>query len=236
MLQPIRRHALPFILFALIIIVWLSFAETTPGSLPLPLARRARQHPISTLIAQAEQRHAQQQTNSSLTLRAAFNAYRAAHDGRLPPRGWDKWYKASRERNVCNLDRFTEMKKSLQLFRALEPREVRERQRLLDERGIAGMVAVRDGRVLEYNRMVGMGVSKGRGGHESCVFRRGFVVLLNALAQDWHEELPDVEFIINGLDEPRVATDHALQIELEQLSAKGRSECFLSLSRARALS
>ncbi|ORY88466.1 hypothetical protein BCR35DRAFT_276816 [Leucosporidium creatinivorum] len=220
--SPHRRRFLILLPCALLGLFVLALREHPISPHLFPLSSHNTPHPISTLIAQAAEQHRQRLTEKSTSLAEATELYRR-RTGRLPPRGFDSWYHASRARGVCNLDRFDEMQKSLKMWWAVSPAEVRGRIDLLDRWGLGGKVAVRSGKVLEWKDMVSLGVSKGKDrASERNPFRLGWAEVLRGIEEDWRETLPDVDFIVNGLDEPRVLMDWSLRTELERLADLGQ--------------
>ncbi|GAA6014398.1 hypothetical protein JCM10207_005447 [Rhodosporidiobolus poonsookiae] len=184
-----------------------------PFTPPIPLV-----HPIPALLRAAEAEHLRRIGSAPQTLEAAYARYVQKH-GRRPPKGWDAWWAFARRKGACRIDGFDEMYRSLGVWWAVEGAEVRERTEAIARSGLStlGRVRVREGRVQDKERMQSEEV---RSGGESFA-RSALEEMVQALV-DEGVKLPDVDFFINELDEPRVVIPYNLRRELEQRGKKRR--------------
>ncbi|BGP50176.1 hypothetical protein JCM10450v2_006087 [Rhodotorula kratochvilovae] len=206
-------------------LVLLTLAFLALKILPLPFtAPISLHHPIPRLIAAAEAEHARRAASEPQTLEQAYARYVSRH-GRRPPKGYDAWYNFAVQRGACRIDGFDEMHDSLRVWWGVEGREIRERMERIGAAGdgasALGRVRVRDGRLVRWAEMLEAGVAVGASNMDDQYARRAFAEMLDGLI-DEGVRLPDVDFFISQLDEPRVVVPYELRTELEARGKKRR--------------
>jgi hypothetical protein len=148
------------------------------------------QHPIATLVGNAEQDFEQLQSRQSKTLTAAVNEYRRRYHMHPPPH-FDKWFQFAQSRGAQLIDEYDTIYHSLLPFWAIEPKVIRERAR----------------EALGYdNAVIGVLIRKGKvtlveGGGDGHKWQRDATV---GMMGDFVEFLPDMDLVFNTHDEPRV--------------------------------
>ncbi|KXN85628.1 Beta-1,2-xylosyltransferase 1 [Leucoagaricus sp. SymC.cos] len=85
-------------------------------------------HPIHDLIAEAENKWHVKQNRASKNIREAFYEYQRRY-GRLPPRGFDKWWDFITEHDVQLPDDYDQIWLDLELFWGMDPVELQRIQR-----------------------------------------------------------------------------------------------------------
>jgi len=182
------RRLVPILALAALTLLWLlgAFASPTP-------------HPITTLLREAKRKHAAAAAARPRSLGQAYAQY-VALNGRLPPRGFDSWYALTVRLEACRLSGFKELRDSLQVWWALEPREIRARQDALgaEDHKKMGWVRVRDGHVHDWDEMVRRGYPTGV---EDQVRHKGSRSAFEEMLQEVEREgghLPDGEFMRRG--------------------------------------
>ncbi|GJN92931.1 hypothetical protein Rhopal_005974-T1 [Rhodotorula paludigena] len=186
-----------------------------PFTAPIPVP-----HPVPALLARAAQTHAQRRANEPQTLEQAVERYRARHDGRRPPKGFDAWYHFAVRRGACRIDGFEGLYDALRVWWGVEGAEIRQRMDRMggEESSALGRVRVRDGRLVGWDEMRQEGVGTGARDMENQYARVAWSEMLQGLI-DEGVRLPDVDFFVNQLDEPRVVLPYEERVALE---ARGR--------------
>ncbi|GAA5977769.1 hypothetical protein JCM10908_005088 [Rhodotorula pacifica] len=174
------------------------------------------QHPIPQLIARAEAEDARRRAAEPKTLQEAYSLYQTRH-GRPPPKGYDAWFFYARRNKACRIGGFDELYKSLAVWWGVDPREIRERtERLGDPKSHAlGRVSVRQGQIVTWEEMRQRGMGRGAEEMDDAEARTALEEMLSRLIED-DVRLPDVDFFVNQLDEPRVLLDYDERTDLEQ--------------------
>lgn len=152
-------------------------------------------HPIEELILEAHKDFARLQSQQSKTLRSAVKEYQKRYL-RKPPPGFEKWFAYAKAKQSPLVDNFDIINEDLKPFWKVEPR------RLLEN----------------INHVTGLS----RLSLQKCGFANGQYNgtsnewLINDLGQLFHEVshgIPDVDFALNLLDEPRFTTTrHVLNV------------------------
>lgn len=143
-------------------------------------------HPVPILLEAAAREHAALRASRSTSLRAAYARYVQAHQRRPPP-GYDAWFYAAESVGACNVDDFGEMYRSLELWWALEPAEIRARAEQLAGMHALSRVRVRDGRPVPFGELEESGVVSGK----TSYARTALEGMLSAAVDRWKANLPD---------------------------------------------
>ncbi|KAJ7178197.1 glycosyl transferase family 90-domain-containing protein [Mycena filopes] len=159
----------------------------------VPLADTAPPPPEAPPVTAAEQSINELYARQSQTLEQAIARY-TVRNARPPPANFDKWYNFARDKN-CLVDDYDQIRRDFEPFYQLAERDPAHFQQMIDRgrelmlKDPKGMVAIQvvDGAVKmpEYTGSVFDGEWK------------------DTLSKFAHI-LPDMEFLINGRDEPRV--------------------------------
>lgn len=114
----------------------------------LLLVNPAGRHPIHGLIERAEREWRLKVHGQSRTLPAAIATYRQRYH-RNPPAGFDKWWTWAKERKVILVDEYDQVHRDFEPFHALEPVDLRHRNKVMQERAHTFTVSIdlRDGKV-----------------------------------------------------------------------------------------
>lgn len=140
----------------------------------------AKQHPIDTLIAEADTLFDQLLAKESKTVGAAAEAYRARR-GRHPPPGFDAWYHFAVKNDALIIeDFFDQIYHDLEPFWALDPALMRKEAAAFDQN-----ITVRDGFANTTS---------------SWFWTE---IWLDLVASIQHL-LPDMDIALNPMDEPRI--------------------------------
>ncbi|RPA77979.1 hypothetical protein BJ508DRAFT_319022 [Ascobolus immersus RN42] len=167
-------------------------------------------HPIAKLIRKAEALQYLEDERRSKTLEEAVKRYKEKW-GRLPPPGFDKWYKYAKDKGVWNVDtHFDQINHDLRPFWSIPPADLRRLVRgLLEEdakqTGLAGF-HIRKGVVSLSSQT-----------EKAKNFRTDlFSKMLKTVTKNM-PDLPDLDFVMNRLDQPRVLVPFEdLQVALEK--------------------
>jgi hypothetical protein len=84
-------------------------------------------HPIATLMADAEAKYRATLARQSTSLKEAVRVYQTRHDGRNPPKGFDKWWQFVTDHGVLLVDEFDSVSEDLEPFWQLTGEEFRAR-------------------------------------------------------------------------------------------------------------
>ncbi|KAJ9111349.1 hypothetical protein QFC19_001117 [Naganishia cerealis] len=101
--------------------------ETKNGLLRVDLNLPGSQHPISQLIDKSQEKWEAKKAKQSTTLKQAVEEYKKRHRGKLPPKGFDKWWKFVIKHNVPLVDEYDNIMRDLSLFGAFSPKELNKR-------------------------------------------------------------------------------------------------------------
>ncbi|ODV88932.1 glycosyltransferase family 90 protein [Tortispora caseinolytica NRRL Y-17796] len=137
------------------------------------------------------------------TLKEYALKYQRQH-GRAPPPGFDKWFKFALEKGCVDFDHFDAIYEDLELFWKVPASDIRGAMKGLLRLPYFASVSVKDGEV-----------SSSVGG-----YRVGDV---NEMVRSIAQHLPDMEFVLNLRDEPRVMLPDKLIQELRNSKNGGIS-------------
>ncbi|MCJ1418672.1 hypothetical protein MMC32_005021 [Xylographa parallela] len=144
-------------------------------------------HPISKLIAEADQTWRQYDSGRSMTFKETVSKYRRRY-GRHPPPRFQEWYKFARERHVYNIDDFDQIMDDLRPFWAIEPTIIRRLAAHMwevDVDGIAG-IHIRNKTIV------------------SLTNRSWRSETMQTLIERFIDHIPDMDIALNRFDQPRV--------------------------------
>ena len=144
-------------------------------------------HPIATLMKEADQKFRDYESGRSMTFRQTVEKYRSKY-GRHPPPRFKDWYKYARKKNTFNIDDFEQVMDDLRPFWAIEPRKLRQYTMHMWEdpnHGVAG-IHIRNHKVAKLTNIMWRSET------------------LKSLIQKFVEYLPDMDIMMNRLDQPRV--------------------------------
>ena len=144
-------------------------------------------HPISLLIADADEIWRAYENSRSTTFRQTVSKYRRKY-GRHPPPGFKDWYLFARRKHVHNIDDFEQIMDDLRPFWAIEPRIIRNLAANMwsgKDDGVAG-IHIRDHKVVKESNHSWRSET--------------LITLVKKLAK----HLPDMDIAMNRLDQPRV--------------------------------
>jgi hypothetical protein len=150
----------------------------------LPAFRRPDDHPISELIEGARARFVGLLGKRSLSVEQAAHRYRERR-GRHPPPGFDVWFDAAKRKNAIIVEEFFDrIHHDINPFWALDPLEVRRQAH-------------------EQPQLIRV-----RGGKADFITddpnRPEWIQLWTKLVQEMMPHLPDLDMVINVMDESRV--------------------------------
>ncbi|RHZ59742.1 putative capsule-associated protein CAP1 [Aspergillus thermomutatus] len=148
------------------------------------------QHPIATLVENAEHEFEQLHSRQSKTLTDAVNEYRRRYNMHPPPH-FDRWFQFAQSRGVQLIDEYDTIYHSLLPFWAIEPKLIRERARetLGYDNAVIGLL-IRNGKVTLVE-----------GGGDEHKWQRDATA---GMMSDFVKFLPDMDLVFNTHDEPRV--------------------------------
>ena len=144
-------------------------------------------HPISKLIAEADQTWRQYDSGRSMTFRETVSKYRRRY-GRHPPPKFQEWYKFARERHVYNIDDFDQIIDDLRPFWAIEPKIIRKLAAHMwevDVDGIAG-IHIRNKKIVRQSNASWRSET------------------MKTLIERFIDHIPDMDIALNRFDQPRV--------------------------------
>lgn len=145
-------------------------------------------HPIEVLVKKANEDFAAMLASQSETVDQAIAEYERRYR-RVPPPGFESWFRLSQEANCPIVDNFDTVMQTLDPFWGLSGQEVRARATMMSDKPPLAVVSI-------TNHTVTMP-------EDSLVLAH-----FNEIIMEWtnrHKDLlPDMEFVVNGLAEPRV--------------------------------
>lgn len=159
-------------------------------------------HPIRTLIANANADFEALKSRQSTSLSQAVAEYKRRY-GLSPPPNFDKWYAFAKERKVVLVDEFDTIHDLLLPFRGLPPAVLRAR--VTEALG-------------HDNMLIAMQIRQGNATHSEGG-RNWVKDALNGMTREFTQYLPDMDLAFNVHDEPRVAVPHD---DLQRLVAMGK--------------
>ncbi|KAK0125360.1 hypothetical protein ONS95_000618 [Cadophora gregata] len=162
-------------------------------------------HPISTLMRDANEAWRLYDSRRSKTFRETVKSYRKSYK-RNPPPGFKEWYKFARERGVHNIDDFGQIMDDLRPFWGVEPAMLRKAAGIMHEdprNGISGL-HIREHKIWKLT---------------NANWR---VETFAKIVKQFVEFLPDMDISINRLDQPRVVVPWDNMQELLSLEAASR--------------
>lgn len=150
-------------------------------------------HPIEKLWASKHAQLRRMVANQSKTVGDAVTEYTRRY-GRFPPQGFEAWVELALARNMLLIDEFDSMTASLQRFSRLPPRVIKQR--------VNEALTMTEGDLLEFtvrNHKLEINFDKSKtliGEHLWSWMSKD---------KDYLRLLPDMRFLVNNLDEPKVA-------------------------------
>ncbi|KAI0453895.1 capsular associated protein [Xylaria acuta] len=185
------QHKLKY-LFAAALIAWVFYLallnqlDNTSGiHLPHKLPSLITKHPIHKLAKDAQVRFKQLLAKRSVTLERAAGRYRERR-GRHPPPGFDTWFLAAQNNSAVIVeDFFDRIYHDIGPFWAFHPTHLR--RMIQDERHY---IRVRDGKAWFVS--------------DHLELRQPWVQLWTELVQEMMPNLPDLDMVLNVMDETRV--------------------------------
>lgn len=150
-------------------------------------------HPISDLMAEAEEKFNAKLARQSKTLEAAVKEYRRRYK-REPPQGFDDWWDFARTFDFKMKDEFDILMEDMAPFYELPGEEIRRRVTQVGQLPSIDLVRVKNGVITVQN------MQKGFKDSETSARARGFRSMMGKFG----EYLPDMDFPINAKAEGRV--------------------------------
>ena len=144
-------------------------------------------HPISRLMAEADQRWRSYEDNRSSTFKETVSKYRRRY-GRHPPPGFKEWYLRARELNVHNVDDFDQIMDDLRPFWGVEPNVLRMLTAHAWEKDDAAI----SGLNIRNHKIVNITKASWR------------IETMQTMIEPFVEYLPDMDIAMNRMDQPRV--------------------------------
>ncbi|KAH7342788.1 hypothetical protein BKA65DRAFT_537987 [Rhexocercosporidium sp. MPI-PUGE-AT-0058] len=163
-------------------------------------------HPISTLMRNANKAWEAYKDGRSTTFREAVTKYRETYQ-RNPPPGFKEWYQFARERDVYNIDDFGRIMDDLRPFWGVEPATIRTLAAHMHENPGNGL----SGLHVRHNKIWKLTNANWR------------VETFAKIVQLFVKFLPDMDISINRLDQPRVVVPFDDMQELLSLEASTRN-------------
>ncbi|KAM0691459.1 hypothetical protein Q7P36_010230 [Cladosporium allicinum] len=198
----LRPKLLALALWATALIIWLTLIgppipipisfhkpeHHSSGALPNfhPTPISLKEHPIKTLVHQAQIGFADLLALQSQTLSAATSVYQHRYH-KAPPPGFEAWYEFAVKYSSPVIDDFDIIDESLKPFWGLSGKEVRRRVGEVREKWFA----------IEHCESVNGNLTDG------CDYLGEEVLGWLEVAGVW-KRVPGVELLVNGLDEPRI--------------------------------
>ncbi len=147
-------------------------------------------HPIERLVIGGQEKFTSMVEGQSKTLEETVRHYRQRY-GRLPPPRFDEWYTLAKEHGYFLVDEFDSIMETLEPFWGIPPSILRAR-----------LNAIRSSRRITHFKL-------GQNGVQYFNKHRHATVIAKWLAKyDWQKLLPDMDFVITTLDEPREAAPY----------------------------
>ncbi|KZT65002.1 glycosyltransferase family 90 protein [Daedalea quercina L-15889] len=151
------------------------------------------EHPIPTLMAEAETKYRDLLAKQSRTLAEAVKEYNRRY-GRNPPQGFDDWWRFAQENHVVMIDEYDNINEDLAPFWTLSGEEMRERAFLAGNLPSIDLVRVRNGKATAVN------IRDGPASSAVSARARGFLQII----EKFQDKLPDLDFPINAMAEGRI--------------------------------
>lgn len=171
----------------------------TTNELPISVPKPKSEHPIDTLIQNAEKTFQELLAKESHDVNAAAAEYRKRR-GRHPPPGFDTWFKFAKENNAVMVEDFFD-----QIYHDLGPYWGVTPARMRTQARDAGMV---------------ISIRNGNATAESDWFwTQIWLQLIGTIQKD----LPDMDIPLNAMDEPRMVAQWELineNMEVERATRK----------------
>lgn len=161
------------------------YAESSSNN-ELPISKPNQEHPIDTLIANAEKTFEELLQKESHDVNAAAAEYRKRR-GRHPPPGFDAWFKFAQDNNAVMVEDFFD-----QIYHDLGPYWGVTPARMRTQARDAGMV---------------ISIRNGNATADSDWFWTQIWLQLIGTIQ---EDLPDMDIPLNAMDEPRMVAQWEL--------------------------
>lgn len=150
--------------------------DTGEVELPDGVAGKPR-HPILDLLEGAEKRWNDMVRRQSRTLPDAVKEYQKRY-GRLPPKGFDKWFEFAKRHNVVLIDEFDQIDHDIAPYLALKPRTMQQRIGKLETHKDSFHLIFKDGN-LTYTHTPTRDMTR--------------ITDIVGLVEDFAEVLPDME-------------------------------------------
>ncbi|THU81857.1 hypothetical protein K435DRAFT_784854 [Dendrothele bispora CBS 962.96] len=190
---------------------WWTLSSSSSSSSPFgpPLLKS---HPIPQLIETAESSYRKKVSKQSRTLKDAVGEYKKRY-GRVPPKGFDKWFEMAMENKVVMTDEYDGLMSDLEPFWMLSGEELRRRAEVVGSLPSIDIVRIRNGQVQTVN------LNKGFEDSEVGARAAGFKDMIKNVAH----LLPDIDFPINTKAESRVVVPWGHTQLLRNLSSSSSS-------------
>ena len=146
----------------------------------------SKQHPVAVLHREASGLFKEMVARQSKTLKGAVLEYQRRY-GRSPPPGFDKWFEYAKKHNSVIIDEFDTIVEDLEPFWNIEPSRIRT---MIDE--VARREDIRVWNMSTYHGAFDVPKDNWMGNRVS------------EMLADIAADLPDMELIMNPLDEPRI--------------------------------
>ena len=169
----------------------LSGDHATQGTWMSSLFASNEPHPIELLVNEANAEFKSMVESQSKTLPDAIAEYERRYRMEPPP-GFDRWFKLATESNCTIMDNFDTVMQNLEPFWGITAKEMRARADMYTRIPLAKW-AVRGGKPAKLNDSLVLG---------------GFSAVIDGWLERFKDILPDLEFTVNGLAEPRVIVPH----------------------------
>ncbi|RMZ78163.1 hypothetical protein DV738_g4070, partial [Chaetothyriales sp. CBS 135597] len=198
-----RALVFALLLTPLIRIILLPTTDVRSGNpVPAPLPSFGPVHPIEQLVKTQQHYFKGKLASQSRTISEAVAEYKHRY-GRPPPPNFDKWFEVAKSKDFLFIDELDTIMESLEPFWGVSPESLRARiKSVQDAEQIASVTVARDSFAQS-------------GEHYHVDHLKNF--WLNRTT--WGEAIPEVNFVISVLDEPRVVVpDDTLDLAMQKAS------------------
>lgn len=197
MIQMLPRQAkltsALWVFFLVPLIPYLLNLYTVQIEQPSPLLSRPHDHPIQKLIHNAKEDFESLTQKQSKTYAKAHDEYRVRY-GVEPPAGFEAWFDFARSHQSPIIDEFDLIHERIAPFLGLSGQEFLERLRL------AQNIPGSDLWLCEFSSREARTVCS----HPFRVYDRHIAFSFDKLLSGLPGRLPDIKFLVNHIDEPRV--------------------------------
>jgi len=168
-------------------------------------------HPIQLLIQGANSSFQAMMQNQSQTYTAACEEYKRRYKID-PPAGFESWYKFAKTHHSPIIDDFDTLYRGVAPFWSMSGKEYAEAMKEATQTHISNIWSC------DFSGTNGTTYCH----HPYRTFDRHFSTLFDTIAQDVRQQLSNVSFLINHLDEPRVILPHGRDSRRPSPLNKGR--------------